>query len=109
MVPTSIVHMPVEKVAWLPLPSLLTWFRTMTKRAKSVAMTIKEMRKVTAAIKAAKREPHMPEPSAMRKAMKETPVTMGCRTMTRVSAFVVSLEAVLKLVSSIAAIIAVGS
>ena len=72
-------------------------------------MTTKEIMKVTPAMKAAKMEPHMPEPSATRKAMKARPVTIGCRIMTRVSTFVESLEAVLKVVSSIADMIAVGS
>lgn len=93
MVPASIVQMPVEKEARLPLSSLLTWFLTITKRAKSVAMTTNATRKVSEVMKAAKREPHMPEPSATRNARKDMPQTTGCRTMTRVRALAVFLEA----------------
>lgn len=109
MVPASIVQMPVEKVAWLPLPSLLTWFLTMTKRAKSMAMTISPTRKVKEVMRAAKSAPHMPDPSATRKARKERPQTIGCKTMTRVSALLVFLEALWKLVSSMIDTTAVGS
>jgi hypothetical protein len=42
-----------------------------------------------------------PEPRARRKAMNARPVAMGWRIMTRVSAFEVSVEALLKVVPSI--------
>lgn len=83
----------------------------MTKRAKSQAMAMSEIKKVMPAMKAAKMEPQNPAPSAMRKAMNARPVTTGCRIMTRVNASVLSVSAVSveKPDPSIEAMIAVGS
>lgn len=73
----------------------------MPNATKSVAITMMVMTKVTPATSAARSAPKKPEPRARRKAMNARPVAMGWRIMTRVSAFEVSVEALLKVVPSI--------
>jgi hypothetical protein len=48
------------------------------------------------------REPKMPAPRARRKAMKQSPAPIGCRTMTYVRAFAVSEPALEKSVPATA-------
>lgn len=76
---------------------------------KSVAITTRVTMKATAATMDARSEPRNPEPRASRKAMKARAQATGCRTMTLVSAFAVSPEAVLKPVPSMTAMIEAGS
>jgi hypothetical protein len=73
----KMVHMPVEKLALLPLPSLLTWRLIMPHATKSVIITTKQISHATNAVKAAKIAPQNPAPRAMRNAMKETPQAIG--------------------------------
>jgi len=80
---------PVPKLALLPDPSLLTWWRTIPKRLKSIAREIRTKIQATKATVAPAREPIIPCPRARRKAMKARPVSMGCRTRTRVREAVV--------------------
>jgi len=104
------VHMPAPNTAWLPLESLepLTWFLMIPKRVKSHARTMTVTTQATSAVAAANMAPQKPAPRARRKAMNARTQATGWRTMTRVSALVVFLDAVLKSVWSISAMISAG-
>jgi len=78
------------------------------KATKSVAITTMVIIHEIAATEAAKIAPQKPEPMARRKAIKVKPQAMGWRIMTRVRAFEVSIEAVVKVVWSMASMIAAG-
>jgi len=71
------------------------------KSTKSVTRTTRVIIHVIAATTAAMIAPQKPAPSARRKAMNARPQAIGCRIMTRVSAFEVSVDAVLNVVRSI--------
>lgn len=108
IIAARIVHIPIEKTAWLPDPSLLTWSLIMPNRTKSHAMTTIVMIHVTAATIDAINAPMTPAPRARRNAMNARPQAMGWRIMTRVRAFDVSVDAALKVVWSICDMIAAG-
>jgi len=80
----------------------------MPKRTKSVTMTTNVTSHVRAATMEANKAPQTPAPRARRKAMNASPQATGCRIITRVRAFVVSVLAVLKLVLSMVDITSTG-
>jgi len=94
--------------ARLPLPSRSMCRFMIPKATKSVHMTTTVTIHATAVTSAAPTAPMSPDPAARRKAMKARPHATGCRTMTRVRALVVSVDAVLKSVLSAPSMILAG-
>lgn len=84
--------MPTSKRALL-FPSSLTFFLTIPQATKSVIKTTSVTNHATEEMSAAHREPKMEAPSEARKARNARPHATGWRTMTRVSASAVFLEA----------------
>jgi len=80
----------------------------MPNKTKSVAITTMQTIHATAESRAAERAPMTPLPAARTNAMKASPHATGCRTITRVSALEVSVDAVLKSVLSMPSMISAG-
>jgi len=90
------IHIAGPYFALLPVPSPLTLFLIIAKRAKSIAITTTVMTQARLATKAEKMEPMKPAPRARRKAMKAMPQAIGWRIMASVSESAVSREALEK-------------